>query len=194
MSPRTEEQNELLRSAARARILDAALTLFGRHGYEGTTVKLIAQEAGVAQGLLYNYFQSKEHLLAEIFQQSMADVRESFAMAEQAAPTERVGALIRSAFAVVRRNERFWRLSYASRSQIPVLAALGVDMAAWTGEIRATVARYFRDAGAAQPEIEAAVLFALIDGVSQHYVLMPEHYPLAEVEALLLEQYALIRG
>ncbi len=190
MSPRTEEQNELLRSAARARILDAALTLFGRHGYEGTTVKQIAQEAGVAQGLLYNYFQSKEHLLAEIFQQSMADVRESFAMAERAAPAGRVAALIRSAFAVVRRNERFWRLSYASRAQIPVLAALGVDMAAWSDEIRATLARYFRAVGAASPEIEAAVLFALIDGVSQHYVLAPERYPLAEVELLLLERYA----
>ena len=189
MSPRSDEQNEVLRAAARGRIMDAALTLFGRHGYDATTVKQIAQEAGVAQGLLYNYFPSKEHLLAAIFTQSMADVRGSFAEAERLPPAERVGGLISAAFATVRRNERFWRLSYASRTQIPVLATLGVDLAGWTGEIRSTVARYVSEAGIPNAEVEAAILFALIDGVSQHFVLEPERYPLAAVEQALLARY-----
>jgi AcrR family transcriptional regulator len=194
ISPRTDEQNEALRSTARARILDAALTLFARHGYEGTTVKMIAHEAGVAQGLLYNYFTGKEQLLSAIFQQSMADVRESFVLAERAAAADRVPALIRSAFATLRHNERFWRLSYAARNQAPVLAALGVNLAAWTSEIRETITRYCREAGFADPTIEGAVLFALIDGVAQHYVLEPDQYPLAAVEALLLARYAALQS
>ncbi|GAB4109665.1 MAG: hypothetical protein Fur005_11310 [Roseiflexaceae bacterium] len=187
--PRTNQQNEQLRALARARIMDSALTLFGQHGYDATTIKMIAQHANVAQGLLYNYFSSKEALLAAIFQQSMQAVRESFAMAEQAPPTERIPALIRAAFAQVREHERFWRLSYAARTQIPVLAALGVDLAAWTHEVQQTIMRYCREAGRPHPPIEAAILFALIDGISQHYVLDPHHYPLEAIEQALIERY-----
>lgn len=189
MSPRTDAQNEAIRAATRARIIDAALTLFAQHGYAGATIKQIAQAAGMAQGLLYNYFPSKEHLLLAIFQQSMADVRESFALAESAPPAERAAALIRAAFALIRRNQRFWRLSYASRAQAPVLAALGLDLSAWTAEIRSVTARYAADAGMGDPTIEGAILFALIDGVSQHYILEPDTYPLDAVEQRLLERY-----
>lgn len=189
MAPRTDEQNEALRAAARARIMDAALTLFGQQGYESTSVKQIAQAAGVAQGLLYNYFESKEHLLAAIFQQSMADVRESFVLAEQSPSEKRVIALIQAAFAIIRRNERFWRLSYAVRMQTPILIGLGLDLRTWTNEIRSTATRYLREVGVPNPEIEGEILFALIDGVSQHYVVEPETYPLTAVEAALIAKY-----
>jgi AcrR family transcriptional regulator len=187
--PRTSQQNEQLRALARARIMDSALTLFGQHGYDATTIKMIAQHANVAQGLLYNYFPSKEALLAAIFQHSMHAVRESFTTADQVAPNERIAALIRAAFAQVREHERFWRLSYSARTQIPVLATLGVDLAAWTHEVQQTIARYCHDAGMPNPLIEAAILFALIDGVSQHYVLDPQHYPLEAIEQSLIARY-----
>ena len=43
-------------------IFDAALKLFGEKGYEKTTITDIAKEIGVAQGLCYRYFPSKEVL------------------------------------------------------------------------------------------------------------------------------------
>ena len=42
--------------------MDAALALFAAQGLEATTIKDIAQAAGVAQGLLYRYFAGKEEL------------------------------------------------------------------------------------------------------------------------------------
>ena len=48
--PRTEQQNQALRDQSRANILRHALTLFAHHGYEQTTVRMIARAAGVAQG------------------------------------------------------------------------------------------------------------------------------------------------
>ena len=54
--PRNQAQNEALREQSRRKILYSAGTLFARHGYEATSVRMIAREAGVAQGLLYNYF------------------------------------------------------------------------------------------------------------------------------------------
>lgn len=43
-------------------ILVAAQELFARYGYAGTTMKMVAQHAGVASGLVFHYFDSKENL------------------------------------------------------------------------------------------------------------------------------------
>jgi len=48
-------------------ILDAAVRVFARKGYHTSRVGDIAEEAGVAHGLLYHYFDSKEELLDTIF-------------------------------------------------------------------------------------------------------------------------------
>jgi AcrR family transcriptional regulator len=47
----------------RALILETALGLFREHGYDGTTMRAIAQRAGVSVGNAYYYFASKEHLV-----------------------------------------------------------------------------------------------------------------------------------
>ena len=48
------------------RILDAALDLFGRKGFEATTVSAICEAAGVSEATLYEYFESKEQVLFSI--------------------------------------------------------------------------------------------------------------------------------
>jgi len=48
-------------------ILDAAVRVFAHKGYHTCRVGDIAEEAGVAHGLLYHYFKSKEELLETIF-------------------------------------------------------------------------------------------------------------------------------
>ena len=46
-------------------ILDSAVRVFARRGYHGSRVGDIAEEAGVAHGLLYHYFASKEEVRSE---------------------------------------------------------------------------------------------------------------------------------
>ena len=96
---------------------------------------------------------------------------------------------IAAAFAVLRRNLDFWRLSYALRSQPAALASIGAELSGWIDAVRQTLEGYFRARGSAAPQIEAAILFALIDGISQHYALDPAHYPLDAVEAALIARY-----
>jgi AcrR family transcriptional regulator len=191
MSPRNVEQNEAVRAARRRRIIESALALFAEHGYEKTSIKMIAQQAGISQGLMYNYFAGKDELLQAIFARSIADVRESFARAEAAGDSaDRVARLIRASFAVVQENMTFWRLSYGVRTQSGVLALLGDDVRAWTAEIRWTIEGYLQAADHPQPALEAELLFALIDGVAQHYVLDPENYPLAEITERIIAMYS----
>jgi TetR/AcrR family transcriptional regulator, fatty acid metabolism regulator protein len=51
----------------RRQILDAAIGVFARQGFHATRVSDIADEAGVAYGLVYHYFRSKDEVLNELF-------------------------------------------------------------------------------------------------------------------------------
>jgi AcrR family transcriptional regulator len=47
----------------RLQIMKTALTVFASNGFKGTSIKNIAEAAGISQGLMYHYFPSKEDLL-----------------------------------------------------------------------------------------------------------------------------------
>lgn len=189
---RSPETNELLRAATRDAILAHALRLFARHGYDRTSIRMLAASAGIATGLVYSHFASKDDLLRAIFDESVRDVEASFAAAGAAPPERRIEALVRAAFDGVRRHEEFWRLSYGVRMQSAVLAGLGDTFQQWASRIRATLEGYFRESGVDDPALDAAVLFATIDGVAQHYVLDPDRYPLDAVAARVIARFGSI--
>jgi AcrR family transcriptional regulator len=57
----------------RTAIVAAALRLFREKGYEATTMRAIAREAGVATGNAYYYFSSKEELVLQFYARIQAD-------------------------------------------------------------------------------------------------------------------------
>ncbi|MFV2100519.1 TetR family transcriptional regulator [Micromonospora sp. LOL_024] len=56
-------------------ILETALRMFRERGYARTTMRAIAQEAGVAVGNAYYYFGSKEHLIQEFYARTQEEHR-----------------------------------------------------------------------------------------------------------------------
>lgn len=60
----------------RARILAAALELFRRQGFDATTMREVANEAGVATGAAYYYFDSKEAIVMAFYRQAQDEVHE----------------------------------------------------------------------------------------------------------------------
>lgn len=58
-------------------ILRAAITVFARSGYHTSRVSDVAKEAGVAYGLVYHYFGSKEDLLEQIFRRTWSRMLEA---------------------------------------------------------------------------------------------------------------------
>ncbi|WHU48210.1 TetR/AcrR family transcriptional regulator [Gordonia sp. L191] len=53
-------------ATAREEILDAAGELFVRHGYSGTSTRMIADAVGIRQASLYHYFKNKDDILAAL--------------------------------------------------------------------------------------------------------------------------------
>jgi AcrR family transcriptional regulator len=60
----------------RERIVAAALQLFSERGVAATTVEDITNAADVGKGTFFNYFPSKEHILAHLCQMQMGKIRE----------------------------------------------------------------------------------------------------------------------
>ncbi len=68
-SARPEADDDVLvveHSAARTRILDAALELFGRHGVGATSLQMIADAVGVTKAAVYHQFPAKEQIVLAV--------------------------------------------------------------------------------------------------------------------------------
>lgn len=65
-APRSEE--------TRTRILEAAMEVFRREGFEGSTMREIARQAGVALGAAYYYFESKDALVMAFYERAQIDM------------------------------------------------------------------------------------------------------------------------
>jgi TetR/AcrR family acrAB operon transcriptional repressor len=63
----------------RQSLVDAALKLFGQRGYSGTTLRLIADEAGCSRGPIYWHFANKEELFEEILAYSQVPLEQMVA-------------------------------------------------------------------------------------------------------------------
>jgi len=65
--PKNWVKNQQLIAEKRRKILDAGIRVFARKGYHHTRVSDIADEAGVAYGLIYHYFKNKKEILNTVF-------------------------------------------------------------------------------------------------------------------------------
>jgi AcrR family transcriptional regulator len=102
-------------SGVRDRVLDSAVDLFAKHGYDGTSVAQVIAQAGVAKGGFYHHFASKEALLYEVYgdliSRQLAAMDEIFARELSPADTLRalIADLVESTAASAQRALVFWR-------------------------------------------------------------------------------------
>jgi AcrR family transcriptional regulator len=162
--------------SARVRVLDAAVDLFARQGYDGTSVTQVINQAGVAKGGFYHHFTSKEALLYEVYGDLITRQLASMdaILAGDAAPADTLRALIldlvESTAASAQQALVFWREQHK----------LGDERTEQYRRARRryhdTVARLIRDAQAsgafapvASPEMVTFTIFGVINELPLWY-------------------------
>ena len=95
--------------ATRTRILDAALEMFRSQGFESTTMRGIAAEAGVSLGSAYYYFESKEDLVMAFYERAIGAMIPGMeeALAGSDSFEGRVAAIMEVKFEYFRPNRAF---------------------------------------------------------------------------------------
>lgn len=95
--------------STRSHIVDVALDLFRRHGFEQTTMREIAAKAEVSLGSAYYYFESKQDLVMAFYEHAMEAMapRIEAAMRDAGSFEERVGAILSVKFNYFQPNLAF---------------------------------------------------------------------------------------
>jgi TetR/AcrR family transcriptional regulator, fatty acid metabolism regulator protein len=85
-------------------ILEAAVRVFAAQGYDASRIADVAKEAGVAYGLVYHYFGSKEAVLEAVFREAWGRLLAAVALAEETGgdAAEQLALVVRIVF-------RAWR-------------------------------------------------------------------------------------
>jgi AcrR family transcriptional regulator len=174
----------------RERIVKTALKLFADRGYASTPVSLIARKAKVSQGLMYNFFKSKDELLMEIMSRGFEDIKRSMQpYTGKIKPRDAIAAHVRQTFLIIDKHKEFWRLLHTIRLQGEVAKAMRITF----GEIVRQVTRTFRDVfaqlGFRKPDLEAMLFLSQIDGLVILYLQDPAT-PIKQLSEQLIHRYA----
>jgi AcrR family transcriptional regulator len=94
--PRGEFDRSERRARTRAALLEAAVRVYARRGFDGATIDAIAEEAGFTKGAVYDHFGSKENLLFALLDEHLAaQIAEQVALFDpekESAERPRIGA------------------------------------------------------------------------------------------------------
>lgn len=181
---------------ARARILDAANSLFYREGIRAVSVDAIAEKAGTTKMTIYYHFQSKDDLIAAYLesrdQPNLAIYRKWFDEAEGELPDK-----IEAIFTNLARSARHpkWKgcgflRTAAELANMPGHPAMKVGAAhkkkfeTWLGDV-------FRDRGKGDPEELARHIILLMDGAFSTVLV---HRDPAYIEAAGRAAHAVVRN
>jgi AcrR family transcriptional regulator len=138
-------RRETKKEQTKLRILQAALQLFKEKGLEGTTTKQISRKAGIAEGTLFNYFETKEDLALYFFQKETDNLIAWFRAEkrlQKAALPEKLFAIIHRQLEYLEPYEEFIGAVFC-RSLQPAssLSPLSLD----SQELRLKYLRFIRD-------------------------------------------------
>jgi AcrR family transcriptional regulator len=151
--------------AKRARLLEAARSLFAEEGFEATSTAAIARRAGVSEGIVFHHFGSKHGLLAAVsedYGRGLAAV-----MFEQdPAVVPSTEEMLRRAFVYVRKHGTLSMLLVATSSPEAQHVARGTVRGEIVRVLEQAFARWI-EAGRLRrlphPRITAELLFALVE-------------------------------
>lgn len=165
----------------RQSLVDAALKLFGQRGYSGTTLRLIAQEAGCSRGPIYWHFASKEELFEEILAYSQLPLERLVALHHDASDPESAAADFSRQWLRMLLDDSYFRQSFEIfLNKTEFTEAVSKTLArerALTGSLIVTFSSWvdsYRAAQAIQPPVASSTvalsMYAYLMGITQSWL------------------------
>jgi AcrR family transcriptional regulator len=155
-------------------IIETAERLFAAKGFEGTSVRDIAQEAGINIAMISYYFGSKEKLIEAIFAYRISYTRLTMLNVvndEAMSPTEKMERIIDSYIDKMMRNQCFYKLMAQERSILEVqnISELIYDSKARNMEMVKKILQEGQKKGQFRKNIDVGLLMATMIGTSNHF-------------------------
>ncbi|MEO1816673.1 MAG: TetR/AcrR family transcriptional regulator [Acetobacterium sp.] len=106
---RSKEQNERMRESRKEKIRNAALQQFVKQGLFATRIQDIAAEAGIAQGLLYHYYSSKDEIFVDLINDALdKTIAASYSVRDMAtSPGEKIRYALEKLIETIEHSQTF---------------------------------------------------------------------------------------
>jgi AcrR family transcriptional regulator len=204
MTPRTKAQSDQVRSDSRARLMQAARTMFASKGFFACKVGDIAREAGMSQGNVYWHFSSKEEILQEILAEGFGAIEIMTAEVADAPGTARskIDLLIERTLALYAEHGEFPRIlgTLMGQGGQELLASLGFNMAEIGSRYHANLERVFAQArrekivADVEPNYLVLFFFSLFNGALITYADWWPRLDPAMVRQTVLRMLGVVKG
>lgn len=183
----------------REQIVRATIRCLAREGYTRLTMKKVAREAGVSQGILHYYFADKRAMLVATLTAVSRELDRRVAAAQSRTtrdPAARLRALVRTCLEVAVQRPEFWVVFlefWGEMAHDRRLRAVNAEVYTRTRTLigrliaEGTRAGRFRDV---EPDRAAAVVLGLVDGVSLQLTFDPDAFGVAEAARMCDEALA----
>jgi AcrR family transcriptional regulator len=187
-------KRERLRQERRLQILEAALVVFGQKGFHAANVSDVAAQAGVSQGTIYWYFESKDELLEAALLSLVEDIGQSAVKALEQCSTasEKLRSLADSMVGLADVAEGLFTMFlefWASSARREEAGQLWTDVLVGYKDIVVDVIEEGVRNGEFKPVDAEALVWALMaayDGLAAYIMLMPD-LDLGSISRALIE-------
>lgn len=165
----------------RATILEAALDVFSRRGFQGASIDAIARRAGISKALIYEHFPSKQDLRAAVLEEHVSELFRR--LAESAATDEpgevRLRAGVDAFLAFVEERRAGWRMIFRDAADPEVARVVAGLQEQVTLAVAALIAADPAAASATDPNLDMAIemLATLLTGAVQSLALWWDDHP-----------------
>ena len=190
MSPRTKQQYQDIRSGKKTLILNTAMELFAMEGYHNTSISKISEKAGISKGLMYNYFESKEDLIRTIIVDGLERLGGLLdPNRDGSISRDEMKLFIENSFDMMRKDLHFWALYFSLMTQPQVLKLVHDKLEETLLLYQSMLGKYFEMLEYEDPETEALIFGALMDGIGLNFIANPDLFPIEKIKNRLIQQY-----
>ncbi|HLC40083.1 MAG TPA: TetR family transcriptional regulator C-terminal domain-containing protein [Methylomirabilota bacterium] len=172
----------------RGEIVRATIRCLAHEGYSGLTMKKVAREAGVSQGILHYYFKDKRAILIAALGQVMSDLNRRVIAAARGVrePRARLRSLISACLDVAATNREFWVVLvefWGEMMHDGELAAINAGLYDRLRRVIGDIVTAGTKAGIfrrVNPLQAGAIILALVDGISLQLTFEPNAFTLSK--------------
>ena len=168
-------------SSKQSQLLETAETLFSQKGFDGTSVRDIAEAAGINTAMISYYFGSKERLMEEIFERKSLNIREKVDMLlkeDRLDPLEKMYCLVDEYVDRIMERKRFHRILLCEQiiNQNPSIIQMMEKMKIRNSECINDLIRLGQKKGMFRKNIDIPMLTNTLVGTVSHTLLTMEFY------------------
>lgn len=175
----------LIMTEKQEKILQSALELFAKEGYNATSTSKVAKHAGVSEGLIFRHYTNKEGLLQAILDEGERRIKVLFVdIVMENDPSEVIRKTIELTTRIEKSDYDFWKLQFKLKWELEVSGDEKME------PLKMALANAFSKLDYKDPEMEAGLILLFLDGLASS-VLKGSSVNAEAMINFLLEKYNL---